>query len=814
MTWESTDPIFINGQKIKTAVEDGTHIIDPEFQEEHDLGRWKSGIRIKIDIENKQLLKGLMKLNGEKWNFLHESPEQKFVKVIVALGELQSATGAWKGKPAINPTKIAGKQELIDFGLSAKEGFNSQLGGRSLLDPLEDVADFVGLVPEEDIAGKGVPKPKKKTQLQKKFAVFEQNPKIIEWRENVVGASYDAELARKLHTALYLFDMSPEDFLQGQYQTKELVEGKFTWVRAVGKASTTSEWISWIEKLVGYGKQNKKFKTWMNSEGTTLNLIEFANEINPDVYSGNNDMTSQGDKIRGKVSARFKGGGGREKHLKEAIKHFLVAHNKITGGKYPEGRWFYIGAPILQYADLHMEDKEIMAMYEELKKPELNFTEIKTTVWEDADKWLKGIKKRRNNPYYAQPKKLNKKTGKMVENVFYATQKAEYEERKKKEGQKKTEDFETSLEDWDDAFHYFLYAVEIGWRSNEAFTCGSSTDAEDFNAKKKSAIMFPKSSKPFMIVKFLTRKTWGISERRPDVDRYTATVDVFDVDVIDAVKKRQAQIKAGLDSGIESQSELYEKYGIRTKYDIKVQETNEKTGEKKMVTKSVSNKIHALIGKDGKYIQLGTMELQSSEDMTTLERKELEARGKRSLIMRTTDAPSRLRAIMRLCYERVMPEKHGMQKYWTSNSLHSLRHVFAQAWLARSEFDFKWVSERGHWGGIAILEQAYGKPTAKTQLIKTTKYSQRTLADAEEKAQAKVQDETVETSTGVTDPKVMEQVLALMKKMMNTKFETTKEYAEKFPEQTEGATTVEGVAEPEPESESEPKDEPEGVREA
>ena len=153
---------------------------------------------------------------------------------------------------------------------------------------------------------------RKKTQLQKKFAVFEENPKIIEWRKNVVRASYDAELARKLHTALYLFDMSPEDFLQGQYQHKELVEGKFTWVRDAGKASTQAEWIYWIEKLVGYGKQNQKFKTWMNSEDTTQNLIEFANEINPDVFSGNNDMTNQGDKIRSKVTSRFKGGGGRE----------------------------------------------------------------------------------------------------------------------------------------------------------------------------------------------------------------------------------------------------------------------------------------------------------------------------------------------------------------------------------------------------------------------------------------------------------------------------------------------------------------------
>ena len=35
----------------------------------------------------------------------------------------------------------------------------------------------------------------------------------------------------------------------------------------------------------------QKFKTWMNSEGTTVNLIEFANELNPDVTLASLDLT-------------------------------------------------------------------------------------------------------------------------------------------------------------------------------------------------------------------------------------------------------------------------------------------------------------------------------------------------------------------------------------------------------------------------------------------------------------------------------------------------------------------------------------------
>ena len=61
-------------------------------------------------------------------------------------------------------------------------------------------------------------------------------------------------------------------------------------------------------------------------------------------------------------------------------------------------------------------------------------------------------------------------------------------------------------------------------------------------------------------------------------------------------KKGKLKSIAGLDSSIESQSELYTKYGIITKYDVQVQETDERTGKKKMVTKQKSNNVHALIG--------------------------------------------------------------------------------------------------------------------------------------------------------------------------------------------------------------------------
>ncbi len=789
-----SDPIMINGKAIKTAMEDGTHIVSPVFQEEHKLGRKRHDeyLRINIDIDNKKLLLGLEKLGFG--DMRHMSADDKFKGVITALGELKS--GTWKGRTPINPISTAGIQELRDRLHYQK--FPQGLGSRDILKPYLDIADFVGVAPEDDITGEGKPRAdRKKTPLQKEFAQFEQSPPIVFWRENYKKrkASYNSGLVHSLHTAMGLFDMSAEDFLKGLFGRKVFrKEGKteeFIWIYPEGgKAANDIEWESWVEKLVGF--TDKKFKTWMDSQGKTWNLIEFANDPDPDVYSGNNEMTQQGDKIRTDVSAQYSGGKGREKRLKEALKHFLVVHARISAGKYPDTSWFYIGAPELHYADLHMEDKEILGMYDCLKKPILNFTETKKMLHESADKFLRD--KQRKTPHWGEKYRIIKTSGKKMPNPFYANQQKRLALQKTLEGKKVEIEWKTLEEDWDDAYHYFLYAVEIGWRANEAFTCGTSSEEEFREGKKKSAIWM--IGDEVMMVKFLTRKTWGISERQ-NKDRWTTPVDVMDQRVIEAIQKRQAQVKAGLESGITNQAELQKKFKIRTTF------TNQR-GEQEL------NPIHSLIGYDGKYIGLGTMELQTSEDMTEEERKDLKARKQKpDMLKQKSEAQQKMRAIMRYCYQKVFPEKHNLEKYWTSNSLHSLRHVFAQAWLARSDMDFGWVANRGHWGGIAILEQAYGKPSKKKQLVKTMNYSKFSLADAEKRDSQKAEEK--DASTGLNlDQKQMNELLAMIQKGMQTKFEVDKDYEAQHPEESAGAEKA-GQA---PEGESEiPKEKDIGVTE-
>jgi len=311
------DPILINGKAVKTAMEDGVHIVDPEFQSEHKLGRTRHDeyLRINIDIDNNKLLLGLDKLGFG--DMRHMSADDKFKGVITALGELKS--GTWKGRTPINPTSSVGLKDLRDR-LGHKK-FPQGLGSRDILKPYLDVADFVGLTPDVDITGEGVMREeRKKTPLQKEFADFEESPPIEFWRENHKKrkASYNSGLVHSLHTVMGLFDMSAEDFLKGFFGKKVMRDDSFIWIYPEGgQADNDIEWEAWIEILVG--KTDKKFKTWMDSQGKHWNLIEFANAQDPDVYSGNNEMTTEGDKIRTDVSAQFAGGKGREKRLKEAL---------------------------------------------------------------------------------------------------------------------------------------------------------------------------------------------------------------------------------------------------------------------------------------------------------------------------------------------------------------------------------------------------------------------------------------------------------------------------------------------------------------
>jgi len=48
------------------------------------------------------------------------------------------------------------------------------------------------------------------------------------------------------------------------------------------------------------------------------------------------------------------------------------------------------------------------------------------------------------------------------------------------------------------------------------------------------------------------------------------------------------------------------------------------------------------------------------------------------------------------------------ENWWLGRTIHSIRHIFAQLWLAKSKWNFGIVADRGHWETLDTLKKHYG----------------------------------------------------------------------------------------------------------
>jgi hypothetical protein len=55
------------------------------------------------------------------------------------------------------------------------------------------------------------------------------------------------------------------------------------------------------------------------------------------------------------------------------------------------------------------------------------------------------------------------------------------------------------------------------------------------------------------------------------------------------------------------------------------------------------------------------------------------------------------------------------EDWWLTRTIHSIRHIFAQLWLAKSKWNFGIVADRGHWETLDTLKKHYGKVPKKVQ---------------------------------------------------------------------------------------------------
>ena len=224
---------------------------------------------------------------------------------------------------------------------------------------------------------------------------------------------------------------------------------------------------------------------------------------------------------------------------------------------------------------------------------------------------------------------------------------------------------------WHDAYLYFLLSLELGFRSEEAFTIvGEETEeVEDTNKAGKSGII--EWNNGDMKVQIYTRK----GERGTKGQRIHGGF-ILSEETKELIKKRQNQITEGMKQKTQKEAD---KFGVQLEYQ------NQKYRE------------NSLIGESGRYTQVGTLDLpatlQKGDDrkLGTVKSKEYNR--------------DKIKAILRNCYNSI-----GLKEdYFYDHTLHSLRHMFAQYWLVLSDYNYSFVAKIGHWKTESVVKNVYGR---------------------------------------------------------------------------------------------------------
>ena len=100
-----------------------------------------------------------------------------------------------------------------------------------------------------------------------------------------------------------------------------------------------------------------------------------------------------------------------------------------------------------------------------------------------------------------------------------------------------------------------------------------------------------------------------------------------------------------------------------------------------------------LIGKPNEYVTLSEMVKESSDDIHTTKKQ--------------IDALREIHDNLRAVYEQV--GGNMADPYFTKKPSHSLRHIAAQYWLLKSDFDYGFVAKLGGWFTIDELKTSYGE---------------------------------------------------------------------------------------------------------
>ena len=237
---------------------------------------------------------------------------------------------------------------------------------------------------------------------------------------------------------------------------------------------------------------------------------------------------------------------------------------------------------------------------------------------------------------------------------------------------KQITDIEVCLQErkYKDAYFLFLLNKELGLREKEAMTITTNANTKSGTGAglKETEMDFPridpKTEKPITDdegnLLYDTRKIYRVFVKTRKGDwhgkgRHSALV--MDEKLINLINNRLLEIKKGI--GISPDA-----------------------------PKTDGGIAHSLIGNDDEYYAVKSLDLPEPVQ-----------RGKQQKNLK------RLADQLRQCYE----DAQLSEAYWTKKPFHSMRHIFAQYWLAKTGWDVSFVADLGHWATPSELIRSYGE---------------------------------------------------------------------------------------------------------
>jgi len=634
--------------------------------------------KIAIDVEPHPIISAINAIRTDQGNRIYSiptsPPEEKFAKVVEAMTDMHRTDGRFvkefgmipMEKARTNPNSFQLAHESMDLG-SHKIGNKTvanKFGSQKNYEKFLHVGDDSGIMAKRkavvkravarSIKGRAVEEDKKHFGAIKPYTVKVKGKEVVKQPDKYVVRWQEARQAQKgekytnrLWKVLKWLNLDTESILNPTDESGNLITNQAEKKEWLINLMETDTFRARDGKYYHFGKIDRTIPDDPKFTG-----LVFDRRIPTHDYQGKRISSQRPEKFGKDKNRKYvEGSQGARLPLMATLKGFLDANGWHIGDNLG-AHMFALKVKGAQHGQIQMKAQQIVQIFQRLR---------------DGSEATGD---------FVNPKEYNFPLLK-----WYS---------KSPKGEDIYEPIQTTQPDWKDALMYFIVGLQVGWRSEEAFSAVARKIAS--KDVDESGVFIKEGKDDIFLLRIYTRKTAHVG------------------------RKYQGGFILREDTGMFARNMILER----------LKQVENKIGIEKTLPNGDVYDDHALIGTDGKYTKIGTLQFPADARLTALERERFD-KAKKIIPQVRPVAPAReiLHAILRNCYS-----KFGLnESYWHTNAGHAVRHTFAQLWMKKSGQNLAFVKDWGHWGGVDVLEKYYAEPSDSTKLDNAKHFAKLTLKE-------------------------------------------------------------------------------------